>query len=132
MLNTLGPTTRFVLSSRPLIPVSAGSVPFQERVKSAPFTTILVGLSAISTWQPLYSNRMFILTFGYQESTDSSVLPLEFLENGVDKHTGQIVATGDSAPRGLTDTSESSGLPKDCFELRQISGDEWDRFREFD
>ena len=31
------------------------------------------------------------------------------------------VATGTSAPGVLADASEKTGLPKDCFELRQIN-----------
>jgi hypothetical protein len=45
----------------------------------------------------------------------------------VDKHTGQIVATGMSAPGVLADASERTGLPKDCFELRKISREEFER-----
>jgi hypothetical protein len=50
----------------------------------------------------------------------------------VDKQTGRIAAVGMSAPGVLADASEKTGLPKDCFELRRISRDEWDRLREFD
>jgi hypothetical protein len=45
----------------------------------------------------------------------------------VDKQTGQIVATGSSAPGVLADASEKTGLPKDCFELRRISPEEYER-----
>jgi hypothetical protein len=44
----------------------------------------------------------------------------------IDKQTGQIVAIGTSAPGVLADASERTGLPKDCFELRRISREEWD------
>jgi hypothetical protein len=40
----------------------------------------------------------------------------------IDKQTGQTVAVGMSAPGVLADASERTGLPKDCFELREISG----------
>jgi hypothetical protein len=47
----------------------------------------------------------------------------------VDQQTGQTVAVGMSAPGVLADASERTGLPKDCFELRQISGEEYERFK---
>jgi hypothetical protein len=50
----------------------------------------------------------------------------------VDKQTGRIAAVGMSAPVVLADASKKTGLPEDCFELRRISREEWDRFREFD
>jgi hypothetical protein len=40
----------------------------------------------------------------------------------IKKQTGQTIAIGTSAPGVLADASEKTGLPKDCFELRQISG----------
>ena len=43
----------------------------------------------------------------------------------IDKQIGQIFAIGESAPGVLADASESTGLPKDCFELRQISREEF-------
>jgi hypothetical protein len=46
----------------------------------------------------------------------------------IDKQTGQAVAIGMSAPGVLADASEMTGLPKDCFELRQISREEWAGF----
>jgi hypothetical protein len=46
-----------------------------------------------------------------------------------DKQTGKTVAIGVSAPGVLADASERTGLPKDCFELRQISREEWERLR---
>jgi hypothetical protein len=45
----------------------------------------------------------------------------------IDKQTGQTVAVGMSAPGVLADASERTGLPKDCFELRQISREEYER-----
>ena len=55
--------------------------------------------------------------------------PPEFDLNyaAIDKQTGQIVAIGGSAPGVLADASERTGLPKDCFELRQISREEYER-----
>jgi hypothetical protein len=45
----------------------------------------------------------------------------------MDKQTGQIVAVGESAPGVLADASERTGSPKDCFELRRISREEYER-----
>jgi hypothetical protein len=45
----------------------------------------------------------------------------------IDKQTGQTVAVGMSAPGVLADASERTGLPKDCFELRRISREEYER-----
>ena len=45
----------------------------------------------------------------------------------VDKVKGETVAVGMSAPGVLADASEKTGLPKDCFELRQISREEYER-----
>jgi hypothetical protein len=47
----------------------------------------------------------------------------------VKKQTGRIAAVGMSAPGVLADASEKTGLPKDCFELRQISREEWERLK---
>jgi hypothetical protein len=44
-----------------------------------------------------------------------------------DKQTGQTVAVGTSAPGVLADASERTGLPKDCFELRKISREDYER-----
>jgi hypothetical protein len=44
----------------------------------------------------------------------------------IDKQTGQTVAVDMSAPGVLADASEKTELPKDCFELRQISREERD------
>jgi hypothetical protein len=44
----------------------------------------------------------------------------------IDKQTGQAVAVGMSAPGVLADASEKIGLPKDCFELRRISREEYE------
>jgi hypothetical protein len=43
----------------------------------------------------------------------------------IDKQTGQTLAVGTSAPGVLADASEKTGLPKDCFELRRISREEY-------
>jgi hypothetical protein len=43
--------------------------------------------------------------------------------------TGQIAAIGTSAPGVLADASEKTGLPKDYFELRRISGEKYERFK---
>jgi hypothetical protein len=48
----------------------------------------------------------------------------------VDKQTGRVAAVGMSAPGVLADASEKTGLPKDCFELRKISREEWEQFSE--
>jgi len=45
----------------------------------------------------------------------------------IEKQTGQIVAIGESAPGVLADASERTGLPKDCFELRKITREEYER-----
>jgi hypothetical protein len=37
------------------------------------------------------------------------------------------VAIGMSAPGALADASEKTGLPKDCFELRKITREEYER-----
>jgi len=50
----------------------------------------------------------------------------------IDKQTRQTVAVGMSAPGVLADASERTGLPKDCFELRQIRREEWNLFSESD
>jgi hypothetical protein len=47
----------------------------------------------------------------------------------IDKQTGQIAAVGESAPGVLADASERTGLPKDCFELQQISRKEYEKIR---
>jgi hypothetical protein len=39
---------------------------------------------------------------------------------------GQTITVGMSAPGVLADASEGTGLPKDCFELRQISREDWE------
>jgi len=45
----------------------------------------------------------------------------------INKQTGQTVAVGMSAPGVLADASERTGLPKDRFELQQISRKEWEQ-----
>ena len=62
----------------------------------------------------------------------SSAPKFELYYAAVDKETGAVVTVGESAPGVLADASEKTGLPKDCFELRRISREEWDRLREFD
>lgn len=58
-----------------------------------------------------------------------SCLPdFEIYYSAVDKQTGQTVAIGMSAPSVLADASEKMGLPKDCFEVREISREEYKRF----
>jgi hypothetical protein len=47
----------------------------------------------------------------------------------VDKQTGRTVAVSMSAPGVLADASEKRGLPKDCFELRRISREEYEKIR---
>jgi len=49
----------------------------------------------------------------------------------IDKQTGQAVAVGMSAPGVLADASERTGLPKDCFILRQITWEEYEEAREY-
>jgi hypothetical protein len=49
----------------------------------------------------------------------------ELFYAAVDKQTGRIAAVGMSAPGVLADAAEKKGLPKDCFELRRISSEEW-------
>jgi hypothetical protein len=53
----------------------------------------------------------------------------ELFYAAIDKQTGQIVAAGASAPGVLADASEKTGLPKDCFELRQISREDHQRLK---
>jgi hypothetical protein len=57
--------------------------------------------------------------------------PPEFDSNyaAINKQTGEIVAVGMSAPGVLADASEKTGLPRDCFQRRQISKDEYERFK---
>jgi hypothetical protein len=45
----------------------------------------------------------------------------------LDKQSGKIVTTGTSPTGILADASEMAGLPKDCFELRPISREEYAR-----
>ncbi len=47
----------------------------------------------------------------------------------VDKQTGQAIEVGMSAPGVLADVSNRTGLPKDCFEVHQISRDEYEALR---
>jgi hypothetical protein len=47
----------------------------------------------------------------------------------VDKQTGQAIVVGLSAPGALADASNRTGLPKDCFEVHQISREEYEAFR---
>jgi hypothetical protein len=51
----------------------------------------------------------------------------DFHYAAIDKQTGQIVAVEMSAPGVLADVSEKTGLPKDCFEVRQISRQEYEK-----
>jgi len=45
------------------------------------------------------------------------------------KTTGEIVVVSISPVAALTDAAEKTGLPKDCFELRQISKQEYERLK---
>ena len=43
--------------------------------------------------------------------------------------SGKAVAVGDSAVRVLADASEITGLPRDNFEVREISKEEFGEYR---
>jgi hypothetical protein len=45
----------------------------------------------------------------------------------INKTTGETVAVGESSPGVIADAAEKTGLPKDSFELRQISKEEYGR-----
>jgi hypothetical protein len=47
----------------------------------------------------------------------------------VDKTNGETVAVSESAVGVLADAWEKTGLPRDCFEVHQISRDEYERRR---
>ncbi len=47
----------------------------------------------------------------------------------VDKAKGETVAVGFSAPGVFAKASEKTGLPKDCFEVHQISREEYEALR---
>jgi hypothetical protein len=47
----------------------------------------------------------------------------------VDIQTGQAIVVGLSEPGALADASDRTGLPKDCFEVHQISREEYEAFR---
>jgi hypothetical protein len=55
----------------------------------------------------------------------------EYYYAAVDKTNGETVAISESAVGVLADASEKTGLPRDCFEVRQISRDEYERRRIF-
>ncbi len=64
----------------------------------------------------------------YSMSAFGSPAPkFELYLAAVDKQTGAVVTAGESAPGVLADASEGTGLPKDCFELRQISRGDWEK-----
>lgn len=56
----------------------------------------------------------------------SSAPQFDLYYAAVDKQTGRSAAVGMSAPGVLADASEKTGLPKDCFELRRISREEYE------
>jgi hypothetical protein len=63
-------------------------------------------------------------------STNLSFGPIpswEYYYAAIDKTTGATIAIGESSPGVIADAAEKTGLPKDCFELRQISKDEYER-----
>jgi hypothetical protein len=63
-------------------------------------------------------------------STNLSFGPIptwKYYYAAIDKQTGQTVAVGESSPGVLADASEKTGLPRDCFELQQISKQEYER-----
>ena len=47
----------------------------------------------------------------------------------VDKQSGQAIVVGMSAPGVLADASNRTGLPKDCFEVHQITRQEYEALR---
>jgi hypothetical protein len=47
----------------------------------------------------------------------------------VNKQTGRAILAGMSAPGVLADASHRTGLPKDCFEVHQISRGEYEALR---
>jgi len=63
-------------------------------------------------------------------SIESGVSKFDLYCVAFDKHSGEIVAIGRSAPCTLADASEKTGLPKDCFELRWVSREEYEGFCE--
>jgi hypothetical protein len=48
----------------------------------------------------------------------------------VDKATGEVVAVSESAVGVLADAAEKTGLPRDEFELHEISRKEYERLKE--
>ena len=47
-----------------------------------------------------------------------------------DKATGETIAVSESAVGVLADAAEKTGLPRDCFEVHEISRDEYERLKE--
>jgi hypothetical protein len=53
----------------------------------------------------------------------------DYYFSAVDETTGETVAVSESAVGVLADAAEKTGLPRDCFEVRQISREEYERRR---
>jgi hypothetical protein len=54
----------------------------------------------------------------------------EYYYTAVDKKTGETVALSEIAVGVLADAAEKTGLPRDCFEVHQISRKEYERLKE--
>jgi hypothetical protein len=58
-----------------------------------------------------------------------SIPKFEYYYAAVDKRTGELVAVSQSAVGVLADAAEKTGLPRDEFEVHQISREEYERRR---
>jgi hypothetical protein len=73
---------------------------------------------------------MFQRTLIYMNSFGPPAPKTDLYCVAFDKHSGEIVAIGKSASCVLADASEKAGLPKDCFEPRWVSREEFEGFCE--
>jgi hypothetical protein len=57
-------------------------------------------------------------------------LRFEYYYSAVNKTNGETVAVSERAVGVLADAAERTGLPRDCFDVRQIRGEEYERLKE--
>jgi hypothetical protein len=63
-------------------------------------------------------------------SLGSPIPHFDYYYAAIDKVTGETVAVSESAVGVLAEAAEKTGLPRDCFEVRQISREEYERLKE--
>jgi hypothetical protein len=62
-------------------------------------------------------------------SFGSPIPKFEYYYSAINKTTGELVAVSERAVGVLADAAEKTGLPRDCFQVHQISQEEYERRR---